>query len=58
LTANIVFTVIAAVVTAGFASRVPKEEAMMIEEFGEEYKRYMQKTGRCFPGKSFYPDVK
>jgi protein-S-isoprenylcysteine O-methyltransferase Ste14 len=29
--------------------RVPKEEAMMIEEFGKEYKDYMKRTGRVFP---------
>ena len=29
--------------------RVKKEEEMMIEEFGEEYKEYMKKTGRLFP---------
>jgi protein-S-isoprenylcysteine O-methyltransferase Ste14 len=29
--------------------RVKKEEAMMIEQFGDEYGKYMQKTGRIFP---------
>lgn len=29
--------------------RVPREEEMMIEEFGEEYREYMKKTGRLFP---------
>src|SRR5258708_14284751 len=29
--------------------RVPKEENMMIEEFGEQYQRYMSKTGRIIP---------
>ena len=29
--------------------RIPKEETMMIRQFGEEYKRYMKKTGRIFP---------
>lgn len=29
--------------------RTPKEEAMMLESFGEEYRRYMQQTGRYFP---------
>jgi len=49
LTANWIFAVLAVVATAGLAARVPKEEQMMIEEFGEEYKAYMQKTGRFFP---------
>ena len=29
--------------------RVNKEEEMMIEEFGDEYKKYVKKTGRLFP---------
>ncbi len=30
-------------------SRVHKEEALMIEEFGDEYRAYMQRTGRFLP---------
>jgi protein-S-isoprenylcysteine O-methyltransferase Ste14 len=33
----------------GFWYRVPKEERMMLEQFGEQYKAYMQRTGRYFP---------
>jgi protein-S-isoprenylcysteine O-methyltransferase Ste14 len=33
----------------GLLWRVPKEEQMMIEAFGDEYKAYMQRTGRFFP---------
>lgn len=29
--------------------RVPKEEEMMEEEFGEEYREYKKETGRIFP---------
>jgi protein-S-isoprenylcysteine O-methyltransferase Ste14 len=29
--------------------RVPKEEAMLQEQFGEEYERYAARTGRIFP---------
>ena len=29
--------------------RVPREERMMIDEFGEEYLAYMKKTGRIIP---------
>lgn len=29
--------------------RIPQEERMMIEEFGDEYRRYMQRVGRLFP---------
>jgi protein-S-isoprenylcysteine O-methyltransferase Ste14 len=31
------------------ALRIPKEEQMMIEAFGDEYKDYMRRTGRMFP---------
>lgn len=49
VTANWVFIVLAAAVIAGLFARIPKEEQMMIKEFGEEYKAYMQRTGRFFP---------
>jgi len=29
--------------------RIPKEEGMMIEKFGDEYRTYMQTTGRFLP---------
>ena len=29
--------------------RVGDEEAMMLEQFGEEYKQYMERTGRLLP---------
>ncbi len=29
--------------------RVDREERMMLEEFGAEYKQYLQRTGRLFP---------
>jgi hypothetical protein len=31
------------------ALRIPKEEQMMIEDFGEEYQTYMQRTGSLLP---------
>lgn len=31
------------------ASRTPKEEANLIEKFGDEYREYMERTGRYFP---------
>lgn len=31
------------------ASRAPKEEANLIEKFGDEYRDYMKRTGRYFP---------
>jgi len=29
--------------------RVPREEQMLLEELGEEYWAYMNRTGRFFP---------
>jgi protein-S-isoprenylcysteine O-methyltransferase Ste14 len=49
VTANAVFAVLAAIVIAGFMARVSKEEQMMIVGFGDEYRAYMQRTGRFFP---------
>jgi protein-S-isoprenylcysteine O-methyltransferase Ste14 len=44
------------VALAGLASfallyflRVPREEQMMLEQFGEEYRAYMNRTGRVIP---------
>jgi protein-S-isoprenylcysteine O-methyltransferase Ste14 len=34
--------------------RAPKEEKMMLEQFGQEYRQYISRTGRMipyFPGK-------
>ena len=33
----------------GMAIRTPKEEANLIEKFGDEYREYMKVTGRFFP---------
>ena len=32
-----------------FVMRIPKEERMMIDRFGEEYVAYMKRTGRYLP---------
>lgn len=32
-----------------YRQRIPREEEMMIKEFGDEYKKYMEKTGRLLP---------
>lgn len=37
-----------------FLQRVHREEKMMLEKFGEEYQRYMQRTGRLLPRLSRY----
>jgi len=49
LTANWIFVAVCALSILGLLWRVPKEEQMMIEAFGDEYKAYMQRTGRFFP---------
>jgi protein-S-isoprenylcysteine O-methyltransferase Ste14 len=33
----------------GMAARTPKEEANLIEKFGDEYREYMKRTGRFLP---------
>ena len=32
-----------------YAHRIPNEEALMLEEFADEYRVYMQRTGRLLP---------
>ena len=49
LTANWIFVGICVLAFGGLLWRVPKEEQMMIEAFGDEYKAYMRRTGRFFP---------
>jgi len=33
----------------GLTLRVPKEERMLLDQFGDQYRTYMQHTGRYFP---------
>jgi len=40
------------------ALRVRREEAMMINRFGDQYRLYMQQTGRFFPAIRWKPSVK
>lgn len=49
LTANWIFTAICVLVFIGLLWRIPREEKMMIDAFGDEYRTYMQHTGRLFP---------
>jgi protein-S-isoprenylcysteine O-methyltransferase Ste14 len=49
LTANWIFAIFAALMCGAFIDRVPKEEQMMIDEFGEEYREYMKRTRRFLP---------
>ncbi len=49
LTANWIFVAVCVLTIAGLMWRVPKEEQMMIAAFGDEYKAYLQRTGRYWP---------
>jgi len=49
VTANWVFAAMAALTVIGLASRAPREEAMMVAQFGDEYRKYMARTGRFWP---------
>jgi protein-S-isoprenylcysteine O-methyltransferase Ste14 len=49
LTANWLIGLSSIVVLALLAIRTPKEEQMLIERFGQQYRDYMAKTGRFIP---------
>lgn len=49
LTANWIFVAVSGLAIAGVLRRVPKEEQVLIEAFGDEYRAYMQRTGGFFP---------
>ena len=49
LTANLIFVALAVLIIVGLIARLPKEEQMMIQEFGEEYITYAHCTGKFFP---------
>ena len=49
LTSNWFIGVSSAAVLAMLAIRTPKEEQMLIERFGQQYREYMVKTGRFLP---------
>ncbi len=36
-----------------YCSRIQKEEALLLEKFGEPYRHYMERTGRIFPRLNF-----
>jgi protein-S-isoprenylcysteine O-methyltransferase Ste14 len=49
VTANWLIGVLAAVYSLLIVERAAQEERMMLESFGDEYRRYMQCAGRFFP---------
>ena len=50
LSSNVVLTIIPATFFAlMIALRIGEEETMLVEEFGDEYRAYMKKTGRFLP---------
>jgi protein-S-isoprenylcysteine O-methyltransferase Ste14 len=49
LTANWLIGVSSVAILAFLAVRTPKEEQMLIERFGQQYRDYMARTGRFFP---------
>src|SRR5512137_2999258 len=49
ITANGLFVLLLILVIIGLTARVPREEQMMIDEFGDRYRDYMKRTGRFLP---------
>ncbi|QDU94113.1 methyltransferase family protein [Lignipirellula cremea] len=49
LTANWLIGISSVAVLALLAVRTPKEEQMLIEKFGDEYRQYIARTGRFLP---------
>jgi len=49
VSANWLFAVGSMVAIVVLYRRIDREEAMMIEQFGDEYRSYMKRTGRFVP---------
>jgi protein-S-isoprenylcysteine O-methyltransferase Ste14 len=49
VSANGIFVAFFILSMVGLFLRVPKEERMMLDQFGDQYRNYMQHTGRYFP---------
>jgi len=47
--ANWAFAIFTMASIVGLVARIPKEERMMIQRFGEEYKEYIKRTGKFSP---------
>ena len=46
---NLFLLIVWIIMMITFIIRIPKEEQMLIDQFGEAYRDYMQRTGRLFP---------
>lgn len=49
ISSNYVIIILMIIAIISLAIRIPKEENMLIEKFGDEYKTYMENTGKLFP---------
>lgn len=49
ISSNYIIIILMIMAVISLAIRIPKEEKMLIEKFGDEYTTYMQNTGRLFP---------
>jgi len=49
VSASLLFLVYYVITVILMIVRIPKEERMMLENFGEEYRSYMKRTGRLLP---------
>jgi protein-S-isoprenylcysteine O-methyltransferase Ste14 len=47
--ANWIPLAFAALAALNFILRIQPEEKMMLQQFGDEYREYMKRTGRLFP---------
>ncbi|MHA1964522.1 MAG: methyltransferase [Candidatus Thorarchaeota archaeon] len=49
ISANLLLLITWIITMLYFIIRIPQEERMLLEQFGESYREYMSKTGRLFP---------
>ncbi len=49
ISTNLFFFIGWILMTLFIVTRIPQEEAMLIDQFGDEYKKYILQTGRLFP---------
>jgi len=49
IAANLIFVIVWLLFLVWIFTRMPKEEEMLIAQFGDEYREYMNQTGRLLP---------